>query len=86
MIVIHILWFMQLPARKRIVGKHMQEKQKNANILFSRTLWLGQDEATGEHFTLPGHSLSDLSITVVEQNKRNNNLLEKKENNTILIV
>ena len=31
------------------------------------------DKATGEHFSLPGHSLSDLSITVIEQSKINNN-------------
>ena len=36
------------------------------------------DQATGEHFSLPGHSLSDLSITVIEQSKRNNNLYRKE--------
>ena len=36
------------------------------------------DKATGEHFSLPGHSLSDLSITVIEQSKRNNNLYRKE--------
>ena len=36
------------------------------------------DKATGEHFSLPGHSLSDLSITVIEQSKRNNNLYKKE--------
>ena len=36
------------------------------------------DKAAGEHFSLPGHSLSDLSITVFEQSKRNNNLYKKE--------
>ena len=36
------------------------------------------DKATGEHLSLPGHSLSDLSITFIEQNKRNN-IFHKKE-------
>ena len=36
------------------------------------------DNAIGEHFSLPGHSLSDLSITVIEQSKRNNNLYRKE--------
>ena len=39
------------------------------------------DKATGEYFSLPGHSLSDLSITVIEQSKRNNylHIKERKE-------
>ena len=36
------------------------------------------DIATGEHFSLPGHSLSDLTITVIEQSKRNDNLYRKQ--------
>ena len=36
------------------------------------------DKATGEHFSLPGHSLSDFTITVIEQSKRNNNLYRKE--------
>ena len=36
------------------------------------------DKATSEHLSLPGHSLSDLSITVIEQSKRNNNLYRKE--------
>ena len=36
------------------------------------------DKAIGEHFSLPGHSLSDLSITVSEQSKRNTNLYRKE--------
>ena len=41
-----------------------------------------QDKATGEHFSLPGHSFSDLLITVIEQSKINNHLYKKKEKNT----
>ena len=37
------------------------------------------DKATGEHLGLPGHRLSDLSITVIEQSKRNNNLYKKRK-------
>ena len=29
------------------------------------------DQATGFHFNLPGHSMADLSVTVLEQSKRN---------------
>ena len=36
------------------------------------------DKATGEHISLPGHILSDLSITVIEQSKRNSNLSKKE--------
>ena len=36
------------------------------------------DKATCEHFSLPGHSLSDLSITVIEKSKLNNNLYIKE--------
>ena len=34
--------------------------------------------ATGQHFNSPGHSIADLSITVIEQVKKNN-LLYRKE-------
>ena len=36
------------------------------------------DKATNEHFSLPGYSLSDLSINVIEQSKRNNYLYRKE--------
>ena len=36
------------------------------------------DKATGEHFSLPDQSLQDLSITVIEQSKRNNNFYRKE--------
>ena len=36
------------------------------------------DKATCEHFSLPGQSLSDLSITGIEQSKRNNKLYRKE--------
>ena len=29
------------------------------------------DKATGHHFNLPSHSLSDLSVTIIEQVKKN---------------
>ena len=35
------------------------------------------DRATGEHLSLPGHSLSDLLITGIEQSKRHNTLYRK---------
>ena len=36
------------------------------------------DKATGEHFSLQGHTWSGLSITVIKQSKRNNNLYRKE--------
>ena len=38
----------------------------------------GDDTATGEHFNLPGHSLSDLSITILEQVKKKDDLYRKE--------
>ena len=35
-------------------------------------------KATGEHFSLPGHSLSHLSISFIEQSKRNKILYRKE--------
>ena len=35
-------------------------------------------KATGEHFNSPGHSLSDLSITVLEKVKKNDDLYRKE--------
>ena len=34
--------------------------------------------ATGQHYNSPGHSISDLSITVIEQVKKNNILYRKE--------
>ena len=36
------------------------------------------DKATGTHFNLPGHSIADMSVTVIEQSKRNSNLYRKE--------
>ena len=36
------------------------------------------DQATGEHFSLPGHILADLSVTALERVKRNNILYRKE--------
>ena len=41
-------------------------------------------QATGLHFNLPGHSLADLSITVIEQVKKNDIIYRKKERRFIL--
>ena len=35
-------------------------------------------EATGQHFNLPGHSLADLMVTVIEQ-VRNSDTLYRRE-------
>ena len=39
------------------------------------------DKATGAHFNLPGHSLADLTVNILEQSKRNNdqNRKQRKE-------
>ena len=36
------------------------------------------DQATGEHFSLPGHSLADLLVKAIERVKRNNILYRKE--------
>ena len=36
------------------------------------------DTATGTHFNLPGHSLADMTVTVLEQSKRNNEQYRKQ--------
>ena len=36
------------------------------------------EKATGEHFSQPGHSLADLSVTALERVKRNNILYRKE--------
>ena len=35
-------------------------------------------KATGSHFNLPGHSLADITITVIEQSIRNNSRYRKE--------
>ena len=35
-------------------------------------------QATGEHFNLPGHSLADLSITILEQTNRKSSEYRKE--------
>ena len=41
-------------------------------------------KATGEHFNLPGHSLSDFTVTILEQPKENN-ILYREEREHYLI-
>ena len=31
-----------------------------------------ENKATGAHFNLPGHSLADLTVTILEQTRNNN--------------
>ena len=42
------------------------------------------DTATGTHFNLPGHSLADMTVTVLEQSKRNNEQYRKLDQETWL--
>ena len=39
---------------------------------------MDEKTATGEHFNLPGHSLSDLSIVILEQVKKKDDLYRKE--------
>ena len=88
MIIIHTMCFMQSYARKRNVRKHILETKRmlklrladHCGYVRNQTL----DKATGEHFILSCHSLSDLSITVIEQSKINKKKMYKKrkEKNT----
>ena len=41
-------------------------------------------KATGEHINLPGHSLSDFTVTILEQPKENN-ILYREEREHYLI-
>ena len=70
MIVIHTMWFMQSSAKRMLkfgLADHW-------GYVRNQTL----DKATGEHFSLPGHSLSYLTITLIEQSKINNNLYRQE--------
>ena len=35
-------------------------------------------KATGHHFNLPGHSLADLTVTIIEQVKKSDTLYRKE--------
>ena len=37
-----------------------------------------QNQATGAHFSLPGHSLGDLSVTIVEKERKTCDLYRKE--------
>ena len=37
-----------------------------------------ESQATGEHFNSPGHSLSDMTITILEKVKSNDDLYRKE--------
>jgi hypothetical protein len=41
-------------------------------------------KATGEHFNLPGHSLSDLTVTILEQVKNNDQLYREEREHFII--
>ena len=78
MILIHLMWFIQLFAKKKCKKAYLGETKRMLifclvdHFGYSRNQTL--DKATGEHFSLRCHSWSDLLITVIEQSKRNNNL------------
>ena len=36
------------------------------------------DTATGSHFNQPGHSLADMSVTILEQVRKNNDAYRKE--------
>ena len=36
------------------------------------------DKVTGSHINLPGHSLADITITVIKQSKSNNSLYRRE--------
>ena len=41
--------------------------------------------ATGEHVNLPGHSLANMTMTILEQVKKTKSCIERKEKSTSLI-
>ena len=36
------------------------------------------EQATGEHFNLPGHSISNMKVTIVERVKKNDDQYRKE--------
>ena len=41
-------------------------------------------KATGEHFNLPGHSLSDLTVTILEQVKVNDQMYREEREHYLI--
>ena len=57
---------------KRPLGNHFAD---NRGYVVNQHV----DTATGAHFTLPGHSVSDMTVTILEQSKYNNESYRKEE-------
>ena len=55
-------------------------KQTPKSCLAEHCGYVGNNDttATGQHFNSPGHSIADLSITLIEQVKKNNMLYRKE--------
>ena len=61
--------------------------QTPAQVLACRPSWIrceqDQKTASGRHFKLPGHSLSDLSVVIIQKVKKVTHFIEKPEKNII---
>ena len=65
-------------------GKSLERRLANHRgyVLFTIT-----DRATGAHFNMPGHSLADLKITILEQGKKADmNYRKEREHYLKLII
>ena len=47
-------------------------------LFFVRFAKFNMEQATGEHFTLPGHSISNMKMTIVERVKKNDDQYRKE--------
>ena len=70
-IIFHAQYFTLRAKTKRILKFRLADHRGYVNNQDYTT-------ATGEHFNSPGHSLSDLSITILERVKSNDDLYRKE--------
>ena len=61
----------------RPLKKRLSEHKGYINSIFPT-------QATGEHFNLPGHSMNNVTVTIIEKVKKNNECY-RRERETILI-
>ena len=61
-------------------GRQLQKRLSDHRGYISSQL---ESRATGTHFNLPGHSLADLSVNILEQTKVTQNI-GGREKNTLL--
>jgi hypothetical protein len=76
--IIYIIQCLKENCRLNYIGQSGQMLKKRLQQHRGYVINNVSSQATGAHFNLPGHSLSDLTVTIIEQVKQNDTLYREE--------